>query len=278
MVTDCGPNLSRYSVRMRNEWSKIRSLLGIDHNPKISPTKNKDVSKIFPLALLASAIITIPIITANPAYGHRLISHDGTHTDFDSALQIPDHRISWAVYDNLESDGAKFYVFDGEMGDSFYMSILVPKMDGLEEYSPSLFLVKPAKFEGQPGSFEVWPNTEKFPYEGEFPGEEFYEPFGQVTYWDRQEVRAYLPTDGKYFIVVVDEKGQDGKYALSVGTIEDFSGENLLAVIATGWFDTKLFVNDYLSVGIFFFALAAIPTAVVLAVIRKKSRRGASRN
>ena len=98
---------------MRNEWSKIRSLFRIDHNPKISPTKNKDVSKIVPLALLASAIITIPIITANPAYGHRLISHDGTHTDFDSALQIPDHRISWAVYDNLGSDGAKFYVFDG---------------------------------------------------------------------------------------------------------------------------------------------------------------------
>lgn len=234
--------------------------------------------KIDPLTLLAAAIIVFTIVMMNPAYGHRLISHDDTHTDFDSALQIPDHRISWAVYDNLGVDGAKFYVFDGERGDSFYMSILIPQIDGLEEYSPSLFLVKPAGFEGQPASFEAWPNTERFPYEGEFPGNEFYEPFGQITYWERQEVRAFLPSDGKYFIVVVDKEGQDGKYALSVGTIEDFSGEALLVAIATGWFETKLFVNDYLSLMIFFSALAAIPAASALALIRKKSRPSVSTN
>lgn len=250
----------------------------IKRNPKNSSHRYKGVSKIVPLALLASAIITISIIMANPAYGHRLISHDGTHTNFDSALQIPDHRISWAVYDNLTMDGAKFYAFEGERGDSFYMSILIPKMDGLEEYSPTLFLVKPAGFEGQPVPFEDWPNTERFPYEEKFPGDEFYEPFGQVTYWERQEVRSYLPADGKYFIVVVDEEGQGGKYALSIGTIEDFSGENFLVVIATGWFETKLFVNDHLSVGTLFFALAAIPTIVALAAMRKKSRQSVSKN
>lgn len=245
----------------------------IGQNSEIVSPKDWGVSKIVLLALLAFAII----IMANPAYGHRLISHDGTHTDFDSALQIPDHRISWAVYDNLGADDAKFYVFDGEQGDSFYMSILVPKIDGLEEYSPSLFLVKPAGFERQPVPFESWPNAERFPFEGKFPGNEFYEPFGQVTYWERQEVRTYLPADGKYFVVVLDEEGQEGKYALSVGTIEDFSGENLLGVIVMGWFETKLFVNDYLSVGIFFLVLVAIPTGVALIVIRKKLRQNVSK-
>ena len=42
------------------------------------------------------------IISTSPAYGHKLISHDDTHRDFDSALQIPDHKISWAIYENLE--------------------------------------------------------------------------------------------------------------------------------------------------------------------------------
>ncbi|MCE2508014.1 MAG: hypothetical protein J4G04_01725 [Nitrosopumilaceae archaeon] len=214
---------------------------------------------------------------ANPAYGHKLISHDGTHTDFDSALQIPDHRISWAVYDNLGAGGAKFYAFDAERGDSLYAGILVPKMDGLEEYSPSLFLVSPAGLEGQPAPFGAWPNTERFPYEGKFPGDEFYESFGQVTYWERQEVRTHLPADGKYFIVVVDEKGRDGKYALAIGTIEDFSGENLLVILPMGWLETKLFVNDYLSIGVFFLALAAAPAVAALAVIRKKSRRNVSK-
>lgn len=225
--------------------------------------------KIILVAFLASVIITT-IIMANPAYGHKLISHDGTHTDFDSALNIPDHRISWAVYDDLDAGGAKFYMFDAERGDSFYAGILVPKINGLEEYSPSLFLVSPTGFEGQPAPFSDWPNTERFAYEGKFPGDEFYEPFGQVTYWDRQEVRTHLIADGKYFIVVVDEKNQKGKYALSVGTIEDFSGENLLVVLPMAWLETKLFVNDYFSIAIFFLSLAAIPTAAVLTIIKKR--------
>ena len=225
---------------------------------------------------MATGIITA-IIMANPAYGHKLISHDGTHTNFDSALQIPDHRISWAVYDNLGAGGAKFYAFDAERGDSLYAGILVPKMDGLEEYSPSLFLVSPAGLEGQPAPFGAWPNTERFPYEGKFPGDEFYEAFGQVTYWERQEVRTHIPADGKYFIVVMDEKGRDGKYTLAIGTIEDFSGENLLVILPMGWLETKLFVNDYLSIGVFFLALTAAPAVAALAVIRKKSRRNVSK-
>ena len=236
------------------------------------------MSKIILAALLASAITTtILIIPAGPAYGHKLISHDGTHTDFDSALQIPDHRISWAIYDDLGAGGAKFYAFDAERGDPLYAAISVPRMDGLEEYSPSLFLVSPAGFENDPSPPGTWPNAERFPYMGGFPGDEFYEPFGQVTYWERQEVRTSIPVDGKYFIVVADEEGRDGKYVLAVGTIEDFSGENLLAVLPMAWLETKLFVGDYLSLGILFLALAAAPAVAALAIIRRRSRQSISK-
>ena len=121
---------------------------------------------------------------ANPAYGHKLISYDGTHTGFDSVLQIPDHRISWAVYDDPGAGGEKFYMFDAERGEPFYVGILVPKIDGLDEYSPLLFLVRFTGFEGQSAPFASWPNTERFLYEGESPGDEFHDLFGQVAYWD----------------------------------------------------------------------------------------------
>ena len=225
---------------------------------------------------MAAAIIIIST-TAGPAYGHKLISHDGTHTDFNSALQIPDHRISWAIYDDLGAGGAKFYAFDAERGDSLYAGVSIPRMGGLEEYSPVFFLVGPAGFKNDPALPGAWPNAERFPYEGEFPGDEFYEPFGQVTYWERQEVRAHIPVDGRYFIVVADEKGRDGKYVLAVGTIEDFSGENLLAVLPMAWLETKLFVNDYLSLGMAFLALAAAPAVAALAITRRRSRRNASK-
>jgi hypothetical protein len=210
------------------------------------------------------------IVSTSPAYGHKLISHDDTHRDFDSALQIPDHKISWAIYENLGTNEAKFYSFDAKQGDSFYASIVIPKITGLEEYSPSFVLMDAAVFENDSTSLENQLNTEKFLYEGNFPGNEFYEPFGQVTYWERQEVRTQIPSDGKYFIVVMDEKNQEGKYSLAVGTIEDFSGENIFTMLPKAWLDTKLFVDDYLSIGILFFVLVAIPTIPALIIIRKR--------
>lgn len=210
------------------------------------------------------------IVSTSPAYGHKLISHDDTHRDFDSALQIPDHKISWAIYENLGTNEAKFYSFDAKQGDSFYASIVIPKITGLEEYSPSFVLMDATVFENDSTSLENQLNTEKFLYEGNFPGNEFYEPFGQVTYWERQEVRTQIPSDGKYFIVVMDEKNQEGKYSLAVGTIEDFSGENIFTMLPKAWLDTKLFVDDYLSIGILFFVLVAIPTIPALIIIRKR--------
>ena len=139
------------------------------------------------------------IISTSPAYGHKLISHDGSHIDFDSALQIPDHKISWAIYDNLGVSETKFYKFDAKADDSFYASIVIPKLEGLENYSPSLVLMNDDLFTGETSSLDIESNIQKFLYEGDYPGNEFYEPFGQVTYWERQEVTTTIPADGEYF-------------------------------------------------------------------------------
>ncbi len=230
------------------------------------------MSKIIPPLL----IFTIIIITTGPAHAHKLITHDGTHTDFDSALHIPNHRISWAIYDNLDANGVKFYTFEAKHGDPFYASILIPKINGLEEYSPSLFLVSPAGVENSIALLEIGPNVEEFPYNGDFPGNEFYEPFGQVTYWERQEVTTNIPIDGQYYVVVADE-GVGGRYALSIGTIEDFSGENFLLTLPMAWFETKLFVNDYFSMGILFSVLTT-PAGVAFIIIQRRLRKNTSKN
>ena len=231
---------------------------------KIPISTNKIMKKIMIM------FFVFAIVSTSPAYGHKLINHDDTHRNFESALQIPDHKISWAIYENLGTNEAKFYSFDAKQGDSFYASIVIPKIHGLEEYSPSLILMDSTAFENKNTTFENQLNTEKFLYEGNFPGNEFYEPFGQVTYWERQEVNTQIPADGKYFIVVMDEKNQEGKYSLAIGTIEDFSGENLLTILPKAWFDTKLFVNDYFSIGILFSILSIIPIILTLIIIRKR--------
>ena len=217
-------------------------------------------------------ILLVVIISVNPAYGHKLISHDNSHKSFETALNIPDHKISWAIYENLDANEAKFYTFDGKQGDSFYAGIVVPKIQGLENYSPSLSIMHSDAFGEIEKLFSIDWKSEKFLYEGDFPGLEFYEPFGQVTYWERQEVKLELPFDGRYFIVVNDEKNQKGKYSLAVGTIEDFSGEDFVTILPKAWFDTKLFVNDYASITIFFSLLILIPGLPIFIKIKKRRK------
>jgi len=215
-------------------------------------------------------LLLVIIISTSPAYGHKLISHDDSHRDFDSALKIPDHKISWAIYENLGAGETKFYTFDAKAGDSFYVSIVIPKIVGLETYSPSIILMKNDMFTSDVGSSDIETNIQKFLYEGDYPGNEFYEPFGQVTYWERQEIQTIILTDGEYFILVLDEKNQSGKYSLAIGTIEDFSGSDFFTILPKAWFDTKLFLNDYVSIVISLFILIGLPVFLFLLLLRKR--------
>ena len=215
-------------------------------------------------------LFLITIISTSPAYGHKLISHDDSHRDFDSALLIPDHKISWAIYENLGPSETKFYVFDAKEGDSFYASIVIPKLEGLENYSPSIILMNDDMFNGENIPSNIESNIQKFLYEGDYPGNEFYEPFGQVTYWERQEVKTIIPEDGQYFILVLDEKNQNGKYSLAIGTIEDFSGSDFFTILPKAWFDTKLFLNDYVSIIIAISMLIGVPVLLSMVILRKK--------
>jgi len=215
-------------------------------------------------------LVFVLVLVAFPSvYAHKLISHDDSHRDLDSALQIPDHKISWAIYENLGENEAKFYTFYAKEGDSLYTSIVIPKISGLEDYSPTIFLVKPEMNSDGTQNNDSLQNLGRFAYEGNYPGYEFYEPFGQVTYWERQEVNFEIPSDGNYFIIVSDEKNQSGKYSLAVGTIEDFSGSDFVTILPKAWFDTKIFVNDYVSLAIFFSILGGILFLIGLGIKRK---------
>ncbi|AJM92397.1 conserved exported protein of unknown function [Nitrosopumilus piranensis] len=206
-------------------------------------------------------LVVLAILLTNQAYAHKLISHDDSHRDFESALDIPDHKISWAIYENLGVNEAKFYTFDAKKGDSFYASIVVPKIEGLENYAPTLVLMS-----------ENDSITKKVIYEKDFPGTEFYEPFGQVTYWERQELKTEIPANGKYFIIVTDEKNQSGKYSLAVGTIEDFSVEDMFILLPKSWIETKFFVNDYISISILIGIIFSSLVLIGLLIYKRKRK------
>jgi hypothetical protein len=229
------------------------------------------LNKRFTLVALLSFFVLFSFVSAD---AHKPIQSDGKNQSFENALQIPDHKISWVIYEELEVFQTKFYSFEALKEDSFYVRIVIPKLAPLEAYKPSLAIagegiqiqnIHNINAELPPGGIVV------YDYDGIIPSEEFYEPFGQTTYWERQEIKISIPEDGTYYIMVFDSQGLPGKYSLAVGTIEDFSMTDFFIVLPSAWFDTKIFYGDYFSLSIFFALLFGIPVLIFFRIKHKKS-------
>ena len=193
------------------------------------------------------------------AFAHKLIPTDGSNNDIVSALEIPDPIVSWAMYEEL-SNNVLYYKFDAKKGDKLFANIVIPKLDGLEDFSPSLVFIAPSFAVNLITELKVLDSTESFPfsipdgydaivfdYDGVLPSKESYEPFGQITYWERQEINLVVPVDGTYYLAVYDSSGDYGKLALAIGYVEDFSATDFMTVLPYAWFESRYFVEDYMT-------------------------------
>ena len=215
------------------------------------------------------------------AFGHKLIPTDDTNIDYKSALEIPNPVISWAMYEELE-DTALFYKFEAKKDDRLYSSIVIPKLDHLEGFTPSLVLIGPSTFLELIDNLKVL-DTDKnfnyyipegydayvFDYNGPIPSKEFYEPFGQITYWERQEIDLKIEAPGTYYLAVFDKNNSNGKLALAIGYVEDFSGNDFLTVLPNAWLESRYFSEDFTPLVIFIGIVSGIFTLIGFLIYRK---------
>ena len=215
------------------------------------------------------------------AFGHKLIPTDGTNIDYESALEIPNPVISWAMYEELE-DTALFYKFEAKKNDRLYSSIVIPKLDHLEEFTPSLVLIGPSAFLELVDDLKVLNTDKNFDYhipEGydayvfdcndQIPSKEFYEPFGQITYWERQEIDLKIEAPGTYYLAVFDKTGSNGKLALAIGYVEDFSGNDFVTVLPNAWLESRYFSEDFMPLVIFIGIISGIFVLIGFLIYRK---------
>ena len=219
------------------------------------------------------------------AFGHKLIPTDGTNIDYESALNIPDPVISWAMYEELE-DNALFYKFDAKKDDRLFSSIVIPKLDNLENFTPSLVLIGPSTFLDLVDELKVMDVDKNFDYpipdgydayvfdyNGPIPSKEFYEPFGQVTYWERQEIDLEIEAPGTYYMAVFDKNGATGKLAVAIGYVEDFSGNDFVTVLPNAWLESRYFSEDYSQLFIMVGVLLGIFGLIGFGIYRKIKRK-----
>ena len=215
------------------------------------------------------------------AFAHKLIPTDGSNNDIVSALEIPDLVVSWAMYEEL-SNNVLYYKFDAKKGDKLFANIVIPKLDGLEDFSPSLVFIAPSFAVNLITELKVLDSTESFPflipdgydaivfdYDGVLPSKESYEPFGQITYWERQEINLVVPVDGTYYLAVYDSSGDYGKLALAIGYVEDFSAIDFMTVLPYAWFESRYFVEDYITPVIVSLVTLGLISGVIFLVYKK---------
>ena len=204
-------------------------------------------------------LLCIIMIFPTSAFGHKLIPTDGSNNSISEALIISDPIVSWAMYEELDKN-ALYYTFNAKKSDKLYASIVIPKLDGLENFSPSLAFITPSFTTDLITELKILPSSNTFPfsipdgynaivfdYNDTLPSKEFYEPFGQITYWERQEINLTIPVDATYYLAVYDSNNNEGKLALAVGYIEDFSGIDFITILPAAWFESRYFVEDYFS-------------------------------
>ena len=226
--------------------------------------------------------ISVLFFNVNGAFGHQLIFSDGVNTEIDNSLYIPDPQISWAMYGEVENN-VLFYKFEADQKEPVYASIVIPALEGLEEFHPSLAIISERQNIELIGLQTDENNTnlpfelpEKFSaivfdYSGNFPGRVFYEPFTQVNYWERQEIRIDHINPGTYYLAVFDTF-ENGKFTLAVGEIEDFRNANFFDSFVRAWFETKIFFEDYLTAFVVIVITVAIFSGIGYGIFRAVRR------
>ena len=182
-----------------------------------------------------------------------------------------------------------YYKFDAKKGDKLFANIVIPKLDGLEDFSPSLVFIAPSFAVNLITELKVLDSTVLFPfpipdgydaivfdYDGVLPSKEFYEPFGQITYWERQEINLVVPVDGTYYLAVYDSSGDYGKLALAIGYVEDFSATDFMTVLPYAWFESRYFVEDYVTPVIVSLVTLGLISAGIFLVYKKIRRKAKS--
>jgi hypothetical protein len=216
---------------------------------------------VYTICLLAVLFVT-PI-----AYAHR-----PGEDNLDGLTEIPDPEISFAYYRQLDSSSPMdVYSFEGQGGQFFHAGINIPQLSGLENYQVNIALLGPgfppldSAIRSQDTHAHGGPNPEDHVEEillADLPipsdinleqigglfvanqdGEDFFEPFTQTRYWGRQELDINLPEDGRYYLLVWNPEGAEGKYVLATGTQEVFEPADLLR-FPIWWLNTRLYFEQ----------------------------------
>ena len=97
------------------------------------------MKEIIVVIMIMLVLFTSPFQMAN---GHKPLKVVDSNNDFTTAKEIPNHKISWGIYEELsESNDVHYYKFAANEGERLYAQISIPKLEKFSTFVPTIALV-----------------------------------------------------------------------------------------------------------------------------------------
>lgn len=223
----------------------------------------------------------IIILGAALLFTAKVSAHIPLDTDAAATREVPveveDHKISWAAYNILEDeDEVHYYRFSASAGEEIYASMLVPRLERLENYHPDYALIGPGLENNYSGmsSEEIKSRliieggegviVQSYERDVGEESETFFEHFTRTEYWTRQESTIAAPETGTYYLAVFSRQNQTGKYVFSIGRQEKWGISDIIRLPGI-WWNVRMFMEKESST---YAITGAIGAAAALIVYR----------
>lgn len=178
-----------------------------------------------------TAILAL-VVGMGRIWGGIVLAHQPFFEDEDFTAKNPRYvenpSVSLAIYATLESrDDVDYYTFDARAGESIFIKITIPVIEGQELFVPEMAMMGPgldaadlpAQVQRPAGTGAVIiPRITG-------PVPENLEPFSRTRYWERQEQSVTVPEDGRYTVAVWHPDAEVGRYVFVIGTREIPGGD-----------------------------------------------------
>jgi hypothetical protein len=191
------------------------------------------------ILLMICLFLPSSVMSSKPLFIERPIS------GYDQAYPLPDIVTAYASFGELKSPRqVDLFTFVVTQETPFYARISVPKQHGWQTFRPAFVLFGPGlPTSNTPPNFPLdlpmdLGRAILLPDENE---DEFFEPFTQTTYIQRQFLSRKLHP-GTYYLAVYDPEGKTGKYRLATGDKEKFTLLDGLRFPLT-WIQVRLWYN-----------------------------------
>ena len=179
-------------------------------------------------------VLTI-VLVSQSAWAHKPFFSDGQYLSPETAWQIDDIEISIVMYHEVTcSSQALWLKFDNEPGDLIYHQIGIPHLERMQNYRPVVAVVAPGlpetdvPFELPAGMGAQILNS----YCG-MSQRNFSSPL-PAHVLILNDYLLQLPEGGGGYVVAWHPEGMTGKFWVAVGTVEDFTSEDIARVTSLG--------------------------------------------